>query len=243
MAKLKTKEACIFTGCERLRRGKGYCTVHYWRQRNAGLIQPRHPAYDLVCNVSGCDRPYRSRGYCVKHYSRWLAHGTTDLTPRSRGICKVEGCGGRIGGQGYCPKHYGRYLRHGDPEVVTIRVRRECKFEGCTTLNSGYGYCNKHYRRLVKHGDPTYTSHHKRTRTPEYYDWSSMKARCLNPNNPSYRIYGGAGITIADSWVSSFITFFKDMGPKPTNNHSLMRKDRNGDFTPENCYWGIPWEH
>lgn len=39
-----------------------------------------------------------------------------------------------------------------------------------------------------------------------------------------------------------FENFLQDMGLKPTQNHSLDRKDTNGDYTPENCKWSTKLE-
>lgn len=49
--------------------------------------------------------------------------------------------------------------------------------------------------------------------SPEFSSWTSMKARCLNPNDPFYSHYGGRGIRICQEWLDSFEVFLADMGP------------------------------
>jgi hypothetical protein len=64
-----------------------------------------------------------------------------------------------------------------------------------------------------------------------------MLARCYDEALPSYRNYGGRGITVCDRWRNSFEAFALDMGKKPDENYSLDRVNNNLGYSPENCKW------
>ena len=60
-----------------------------------------------------------------------------------------------------------------------------------------------------------------------------MWTRCTNSKEPSWKDYGGRGITICSAW-SSFDQFFADMGPRE-KGLSLDRIDVNGNYEKSNC--------
>jgi hypothetical protein len=83
---------------------------------------------------------------------------------------------------------------------------------------------------------------HGKVGTPEYRAWKMVKQRCTNPNLPDAANYYYRGIRMCPRWAESFEAFLEDMGPRPTDGHSIERKDVNGDYTPGNCCWATSKE-
>ncbi len=73
------------------------------------------------------------------------------------------------------------------------------------------------------------------SRTPTYHSWSGMIQRCTNPNSPTWRHYGGRGITVCGRWLT-FDAFLTDMGTRP-DGLELDRIDNDGNYEPGNCRW------
>lgn len=97
--------------------------------------------------------------------------------------------------------------------------------------------CGCHRDKLASERAKT----HGLTNTPEHRCWVSMRSRCSNPKVPNFMDYGGRGITVCERW-NVFENFLEDMGKRPSKNHSLDRKESNGNYEPGNCRWATQQE-
>lgn len=86
-------------------------------------------------------------------------------------------------------------------------------------------------KRQPRHGHAT-----KGQLTAEYAAWRAMRNRCGYPGDISYHRYGGRGIRVCERW-NEFEAFLADIGKRPSRNHSLERKDNNGNYEPGNVRW------
>ena len=77
---------------------------------------------------------------------------------------------------------------------------------------------------------------------PEYHVWCGIKERCNNPKSNCYERYGGRGIKVCERWQSSFVSFFSDMGTRPSPTHTIERKNNAAGYSPDNCVWATSKE-
>lgn len=73
--------------------------------------------------------------------------------------------------------------------------------------------------------------------TPEYIAWESMISRCENKKHLSWHDYGGRGIKVSPVWRKNYKQFLSDVGRRPTPNHTLDRKNNDGNYEPGNVRW------
>lgn len=82
---------------------------------------------------------------------------------------------------------------------------------------------------------------HGKIKTRLYNVWVSMNNRCLNPQNPSYKIYGGRGIRVCEEWQRDFECFrlwAVENGYDENAKYgqcTIDRIDVDGNYEPSNC--------
>lgn len=152
-----------------------------------------------------------------------------DLTGRVYGKLTVQALAGY--------NHYGKF-----------KWKCQCECGGITVLNRASLYeaakrgqisscgclqiiaLKKAQRNSITHG----LSH-----SPTHRCWKGMIQRCFNSKNPSFKNYGGRGITVSFKW-RKFEGFLADMGLRPSLKHSIERKNVNGNYSKANCIWATP---
>ncbi len=120
-----------------------------------------------------------------------------------------------------------------------------CKCEcGNTTIVTGHGLRNGHTKSCgcfnKERISDSATKHGKSKRscvTDEYKTWCGIISRCENEKKQMYKYYGGSGITIDPAWRNSFEQFYKDMGPRPSPEHSIDRRNNALGYSKDNCKW------
>lgn len=137
---------------------------------------------------------------------------------------------------------FGRLVVIGDPirnqhRIVQYPCQCDCGQQsipnGTQLTNGGATSCGCKRKETMSRIMTT----HGESKTKLYTRWVAMKARCENPNNISYRYYGGKGIKVCKAFqrYESFKAWAIKAGYR--NGLTIERRKSNGNYTPKNCCW------
>ena len=87
---------------------------------------------------------------------------------------------------------------------------------------------------------------HGMTKTPLYKTWVGIRMRILDPTCKDYVNYGGRGLQLEEEWCDSFPSFnawiLDNLGPKPSDKHSIDRIQNHVGYMKGNLRWATPSE-
>ncbi len=128
-------------------------------------------------------------------------------------------------------------IEHGGQPRRAMRCRCACGRECVVTLkdirNGNTASCGCLVDEFVP---PNKT--HGLSKHPVYFLWKHMVARCNDPDDPDFDLYGGRGICVCEEWAEpdGFPAFYGwSIANDWTKGMQIDRRDNDGNYCPSNC--------
>lgn len=184
---------CEIEDCEKPRRKRGWCEMHYSRFKAHGDPRASGRRQQAVqCAHPGCDVTPLAKDLCRSHY---YAGKRAKAAPRpimEPAACSVDGCQLSAKARGWCGAHYQRWRRFGDPLHFGAQGDMECTIEGCVRVKNARGFCSVHYYRWMRYGDPLATPVRQTSRPRQFAPRDCLTCGSVfDPGDSSVRIYCG----------------------------------------------------
>lgn len=110
---------------------------------------------------------------------------------------------------------------------------KETVVRGYSLRNGDTQSCGCLHEEIIARGNFV----HGASRSRLYGIWSTMKARCSNPNQDYFYRYGERKISVCEEW-QTFEPFYEwAMANGYREDLTIDRMNNDGDYCPDNCRW------
>lgn len=127
-----------------------------------------------------------------------------------------------------------------------VRARCRCKRECVVSLGNLRQGISTQCQSCSKKGRPSNRRTHgdASAKPAEYRIWRGLRQRCYAEYAPSFKHYGGRGITVCARWQGpeGYVHFLVDMGRRPGPEYSIERVKNSRGYSPSNCKWALAKE-
>lgn len=78
---------------------------------------------------------------------------------------------------------------------------------------------------------------------PLYLLWKSVRQKCQNPSNKSYKSFGGRGILFHEDWNNFDVFSDWAIANDYAKGKTLELIDKDASFSPDNCFFSVKFQH